>query len=246
MAIAFMANSIVGSSAGATVTSGAINTTGATLLVVSVAIYNTTPTSGMLADGGVGGTNTWNQLTDNADSFYPLHQRLFYSVSPTKTGASHTVTFNPAAGTVYPCISFYAFSGTALSSVFDAESGANSGSSTVLTTLQATGTVTPAGNGELLVTGLTGNYFGTPTCDSGFNGTEVSVNSTANNVALATAYQIQTTATGRRPTWTFTAGYPEDLSVAAFKAPAASAKLFSNSILSGLGAGGPFFPSQTG
>lgn len=222
MAISYIGNSIVGSTNNSTVTSGNLNTTTATLLVVSVGVYFTTPTAGMLADQGVGGTNSWTALTDNFDGSYPLHQRQFYCVSPTKTGASHSITFNPAGGATFPIISFYAFAGTALSSVFDAESGANSGTSTTLVTLQATTTITPAGDGEVLVTGLTGNYFGTPTCNDGFSGHEVSVNSTSTNIALATSYQIQTTATARRPTWSFTSGYPQDLSVAAFKAPAGS------------------------
>ena len=106
------------------VTSNAIDTTGANLIVLAVSYY-----------GGLGNTliagevsdskgNTWTALT-NRGSNNAGNVRLFYCSNPT-VGSGHTFTASDSGGGgTYPSLFAIALSGAKTSSPFDLENGSN-------------------------------------------------------------------------------------------------------------------------
>ena len=181
-------------------TTGAINTTGASLIVVSVAHTTTvpTPTDSM--------NNTWTAL--NLYSINNPANDMFYVSNPT-TSATHTFT-----GSLGICV--LAFSGTLVtSSPLDAQNG-----STAAGTTLSTGSVTPNFNNEVLVTGVGINFDSTVSIDSGFT---VPSNgyidfSSGLYYGMAMAYLVETTAAAKNPTWTRSVGDPWAGGIATFEA----------------------------
>jgi hypothetical protein len=186
MAITAIAGTLAGSSGGgAAVTTGSIDTTGATLLVVAIACYHTSDT--VVSDNK---SNTWTALTVRTSGFY--RNRLFYCKSPT-VGSGHTFT----ATNSYNSIAVYAFSGTDGS---DAESE-NGATATSGTSLQP-GSVTPTVNGSLVITSFMGHYTESHAI-TGFTKQDITQSSGA-YPSLGLAYLVQTTAAAINPTWTWT------------------------------------------
>ena len=140
-------------SAGAAVTTGAIDTTGATLLVAICATNNANGTPSV-SDSA---SNTWTALTAHSVSGAFAQSQILYVINPT-TSATHTVTIGAAASNL-AVLSVIAFAGT---STFDAQSGnSTSGAATGITS----GTITTTADGELIVWGVanqvtssTGNF----------------------------------------------------------------------------------------
>ena len=206
-AITVLSHSCVGSTNSTTVTSAAINTTGASLIVISLSYFQggsfTTPTDSS--------SNTWTQLTvhtNNSDT----SQVLFYVTNPT-TSASHTFTENNGGTSTYPGICVTAFSGTQTSSPFDVQNG-NQG--TTVTTL-STGSITPGSNNELVVTGVGGNYS-TSSINSGYTIIDSEPGVASHGYTAAIAYIVQTTATATNPTWTQSGSGTIATTIASFKA----------------------------
>ena len=170
-------------------TSAAIDTTGATLLVIAQAGLNAgtpTPTDSK--------GNTWTALTEYAGG--NLSVRLYYCANPT-VGTGHTFTALWGGGS-YASIAVAAFSGT-LNAAPDASGGAGSASGTT----QQPGLLTPSVDNCLVVTGfmyVSGTVPGPATISAGFNVTDDIGNATT-TIPVAMAYQVQTTATGVNPTW---------------------------------------------
>lgn len=192
-----------------TVTTGAIDTTGATLIVISVN-YNTGNTPTISDSKG----NSWTALTAHAAAGSVTNQ-LYYTI-PTSVGSGHTFS-NTGSGN-FSTISVTAYTGTAAATVFDQENGANS---TSATTLQ-TGSVTPSQNGELIVAGLGFNQNGIPTSiNSSFTQVDSEEFSSGNHYGGSDAYIVQGTAGAVNPTWTRTnSGASMAVSIATFKATA--------------------------
>jgi hypothetical protein len=124
-------SAIPGINGGAT---GNIDTTGATLIAVSISWY---------AAGGANVTgisdnksNTWLPLATHGTA--NAKHRWFYAINPI-VGSGHNFTCNTLGS--FPTIIAYAFSGTA--PVYDSENGANAAGGTSL----ACGSVTPPSNG---------------------------------------------------------------------------------------------------
>lgn len=135
-------------------TTGAIDTTGANLIVVAISGFNA-PT---LVDSK---TNTWTGLTLQTGGNSST-SRLFYCVAPT-VGSGHT--FTSAAG-LYQTIVAFAFSG-ANASPYVGENGANTGSN-IGNNFQP-GAVNPGVAGSVVVTaGGAYNNATAPTIDSSF------------------------------------------------------------------------------
>lgn len=187
-----------GSASGDTssVTTSAINTTGANFLVVAVSNFASASAATVTDSKG----NTWTPLTTQVT---PSSQRmlLYYSV-PTSAGAGHTFT---ATGTVdFPAICVQAFS-VVNTSPFESESGDKTDSSTTHTSLQP-GSLTPSMNGSLIITGLASFPASFPpppqSIDSGFTITDDIPSANAVNFGCALAYLIQGTAGAVNPTWT--------------------------------------------
>ena len=182
MAIAFV-NSCSGAGSPSGVTSSAMDTTGANLIVVSVATVGSLGSN--LTDSQ---SNTWTALSISNNS--GALQRLFYCISPT-TSSSHTFTFNQSG--TYPSISAVAFSGVA---AYESE---NTSTQTGLSTTIQTGSVTPSKNGSLVFAGACtdgGNYTAV---DSGFTLETSESHLSYQHMGSASAYLIQTTAAAVNP-----------------------------------------------
>ena len=215
MAIALVTNVTIPALFGSPSTSSAINTTGASLLIVvasnfSSDLYSPTDSKG----------NTYTSLTRVASVGNTA--RIWYCANPT-VGSGHTFTLtrvNDLAFGISGCAA--AFSGVATTSPFDVENGtATYGASGV------TGSVTPSNDNELILAGVGFWTGGTPavmSINSSMSITDQVVDSNANSTSgSALAYFVQGTAAAINPTWTSTVN-PTVLNafIASFKAAAAS------------------------
>ncbi len=176
-----------------TVTTTTINTTGATLLVVTISDYQAALAQAVPSDSKM---NTWTSLTTyNAD--LSVRVTTSYVANPT-VGTLHTFT---ATGSVaYPSICVASFSGVVSMSPLDQQHG--QGGVAAATTLQP-GSITPSQNNELVITGLAFDTSGTVSIDSGFTITDQTDYMPGAAFGAALAYIVQTTAGAVNPTWTF-------------------------------------------
>lgn len=191
-----------------TITSGAINTTGADLVVVEVSWYTGTTASPTLSDSK---SNTWTGLTQQTNN--SRASRLFYCAGAT-VGTGHTFTL--AGSVLFGVISAVAVSG-AHAAPFASENGvsvgfANSGQP---------GSVTPPEDGCLVVTGLTLEHASSATgVDGGFTAAFTELGS--DNIGGGLAWLVQATAAAVNPTWSWSGGGSSFAStIAAFKPAAA-------------------------
>lgn len=188
--ITAIAHTSAGSGDTSAVTSPAIDTTGATLLVVVTARFGST----MSVTDSKG--NTYTALTDylSGDAV-----QIHYCKNPT-VGSGHTFTGTTAAG--YPSISVGAFNNTDTTANADQSNGATSASASTL----ATGSVTPSTDNQLLVAGVAHDKAA-QSINGGFTVLDSKAYSASNYIGSALAYLVQTTATAANPTWdTTTAG----------------------------------------
>lgn len=200
MAIAFV-NSCSGAGSLSGVTSSAMDTTGANLIVVSVATYSSLGAN--LTDSQ---SNTWTSLTTASPN--RAKSRLFYCINPT-TSSSHTFTFSQSG--TYPSISAVAFSGVA---AYESE---NTSTQTGLSTTIQTGSVTPSKDGSLVFAGACTDGGIYTAVDSGFT-LETSVSHvSAQHMGSASAYLIQTTAAAVNPQFTNSVSDYLSASIAVFK-----------------------------
>lgn len=195
-----------------TVTSSGVDTTGANLLVAMTSGYLGNPT---LTDSY---GNTWTALTAVSNGS-GASVRLLYCANPS-VGSGHTFTAAKSGG--YPAVAVQAWSGSA-ASPFDQENGAVSSG----TSSQATGSVTPSEDNELLVTGATASTsgFNISSVDSGFTTTDIiqpGFGDSSATYGMALAYLVQTTAASKNPTWTYSGTHNPTAVVATFKASAAT------------------------
>ena len=179
---------------GTTVTTDAVDSTGATL-GVAVATYYEEGASFAITDSK---GNTWTPLTVksfNGSGTY--NARIYYCINPI-VGSGHTVTLVATL----PNLNVAFFSGD--TPEFDSESGANGGAGG-FTTLQP-GSITPDGDNQLFITGVTFNQdMSTASINSSFTKTTQAEN-TAGDILGSLAYKIQTSASAENPTWTISAG----------------------------------------
>jgi hypothetical protein len=170
-------------------TTAPINTTGSTL-IVAFGAYQTASGADLSDNAG----NAWTALTE-----IPISGntpcRLFYANNPI---VSPTHTFTLGGASQFPGLVVAAFAGNI--TIFDVENGSNSAGNAF--TIQQTGSITPSVNNELVIFGL--KYedqlasvdVGAIIDQLGF------LPGVAYGVALA--YEIQTTAMTRNPTWSWT------------------------------------------
>lgn len=221
MAIALVSNVAAQSSTTNTITTGAIDTSGATLLVALVNHYTGGGGGAILSDSK---GNTWVGLTAQSVPTVSTSVRLYYAANPT-VGTGHTFT---ATGTFsFPFVAAQAFSGALTVSPFDQQNGNTSSGATNLTT----GSVTPSENDELLIAGLgfqDAIGTATPTIDLSFTRTN-SLDRIVEGLGGAIAYLVQTTAAAANPTWSWVTSRPACTVIATFKA-AASDILYPQSI----------------
>lgn len=183
-------------------TSGAIDTTGATLLV-QVGSYQGTIT---FSDSK---GNTWVPLTEQNGT--GGKSRIAYVLNP-RVGTGHT--FTTAGTSVFSGVLAAAFSGADPTSPFDQENGATSGATNSL----ATGSITPSQDNELIIAGVwdagDGGVF---SINGGFTIAQQNPAAGSNNYGGALAYLIQTTAAAANPTWSDTNAQMRAATIASFK-----------------------------
>ena len=187
-------------------TSAGINTTNATIIVVSLSYYAPGETGDVAVTDNFG--NTYMMLTKNANA--QVANRLYYCKNPI-VGSGHT--FTATGGPAFFAISVLALAGAVtIVDPFESQNGANSASSSTL----ATGSVTPSVAGSLVVAGLTfdNNAAGAVSIDNGLSAISTAYNA---GVSMGTgiAWKIQTGAVN--PTWNITNFSPIAASVAVFK-----------------------------
>lgn len=196
-------------SAGAGVTSSAINTTGATGLFV-VETYR--PTEGATFSDSK--SNSWTATT-KYEGVGNQAGIIGYYCTSCIVGTSHTFTTSNHFGS----ISVFAFSGTRTATTsFDQINGQWIAT---LGTTATPGSITPTANGEVVLTGVM-DYNGVqPTLPTGYAGFTWP---TATAFSGGAAYKIQTTITSENPSWgNMSAGNNGSVIVFSFFAPVAAA-----------------------
>jgi hypothetical protein len=199
-----------------TITTSAIDTSGANLIIIGV-----TGNSGTLSDSK---GNTWTPLT--AVSGANTKAQIFYALNPT-VGSGHT--FSHSGSSLYSSVFAAAYSGAASSSVFVGESGANNDLG-FITELQP-GSVAPGGDGRLFFTVLSHASDLAVSVDSGF--TELADSPLATVGGNAYAHKIQATGASENPKWTMGEGERLTAVMAVF-APSAAPTVSTTSLPSGV------------
>lgn len=183
---------------GAGGTTGAIDTTGATLLIFAAG--SSKPAGSVFSDSK---GNAWTTLANwggNAGSY----AQIAYCLSPT-VGTGHTFTIGTSN---YPGVVVAAFSGvTGARDLSLGASGVQPGSGT------------PAQNNELIVTALCFTGSGLAV-NQGFTIVDVAPNTTSNGCGLA--YLAQGAAAALNPTWTGTSLGAQNAAMASWETVSAA------------------------
>jgi hypothetical protein len=187
-------------------TTGAVDTTGADLLVVAyVYDYRVSPS---IFDSKL---NTWTGLTsktgNNAGAV-----KLYYVKNPI-VGSGHTVTLGATGGAFYAAAYFAAFRGADVLAPFDVENGANG----IGTTIQP-GSILPTVGGDLVVSAMAINVTGAPTVDPSMNMLDNNGLQAGTYYGGGLAYKIQNTAAAINPVWTVGSSAANACVIASFKA----------------------------
>lgn len=204
MAWSLVANTIAGGTSGS-VTTSAIDTTGAGLIVIGLA-YDDSPSRVVILTDSKG--NEWRHIRSVTQG--ATRSALFYTI-PKSVGSGHT--FSNINTNNFSSIAVQAFSGIAESITVDQISSNNVSSTTL-----APGSITPTIDNELVISHLAISGAGTPiSIDGGFTETNEIDFSAGNYYGGAMAYLIQTTAAAANPTWTRTTSNPMAATMASFK-----------------------------
>jgi hypothetical protein len=187
-------NVCAGSSDGTTVSTAAVDTTGATLIVASVSDHPAN--SGTISDSQ---TLTWTTSLSSANAT-GSEVKLFFAVA-TSTNASHTFTYSGAS--TFPAICVIAFAGTHATTPYTGqESTATAASNSV-----QPGSLTPSEDNCVVVSGLSfnDNAGQTFSISGGWTIAGQVAYSGGQHFGVGLGYSIQTTATASNPTWSFAA-----------------------------------------
>ncbi len=199
-----------------TTTTAAINTTGATLLVVDLVTRGANPT---VSDSQ---GDTWNYLT-----YYsvPSHGYLVIAYSYSKSGGalststSHTFT---VSGGSYPSIAASAWSGTLTTSAVLDSSTVNGASSSSTASLPTGSTGTLSGVGELVFSGWGSDnpngYSVSSLTVSGGGLSVLDLPTSDTNDNIADAYCVESSTTAVDATWSWTTSSADfEVAIAGFK-----------------------------
>ncbi len=216
MAIALVSNTGKGAAAGGdSITTDAIDTTGATLLVIVLGFFNSTPT---ISDSK---SNTWTALT-NSHEAAGSNCQIFYVANPT-VGSGHT--FTNGTSDSYSSVLVSAWSGAATTTPFDQQNQNNAGP----VTSASTGSITPGENNELVIAGVSlrdnGSTGDTVSINGGFTISDQVPSVGFAHLQGASAYLIQTTAAAANPTWSWTNSDYVATTIASFKAAGGGASV---------------------
>jgi hypothetical protein len=189
-----IASTSVLSSVSGSVTTPAINTSGADLLV-ALNSGGYAPNQGSISDSKA---NTWSSAIVKAISG-SLYTAILYCHNPV-VGTGHTFTFS-CTDTQYGSLGVLAFSGSQTADPVTDQSNSNTSSGVTTAT---PGPITPSANHALIISGLTTSPSGNETgftIDSSFI---ISVSNpflSGSNYGGAIAYLAQANATAVNPTW---------------------------------------------
>lgn len=203
MAIAYVAG-VTGAGANAT-TSGAIDTTGANLLVMVQSFY----TGGSAPAASDSKSNTWTKLTEWGGAGTEACA-IWYAKNAT-VGSGHT--FTGGATGAFTAFSVFSFSGCDTTAPFDLENG----STTVTNTTVQSGAITPSANNYLVVAGTMNAGSVISSIDGGFSAIQKVDYAGGTNEGCGASYLIQTTATTANPTWTHSVSTHLIAVIASFK-----------------------------
>lgn len=193
-------------------TSGAIDTTGATLLVLIIGDANVQLQSVSDSKG-----NVWNQaVASPLDA--NVQSSIWFACGPgLSVGAAHTFTVN-RAGT-FPTFCVAAFSGSATD--FVNSNNNNKATTAGATSLQA-GSVTPSKNNCLVIAAIGYRDTTALAINGGFIITDQCPFIGATAIGSGLGYLIQTTAAAANPTWSWTNSVGAAATIAYFQVPPAS------------------------
>lgn len=212
MAVALVARTGPSFTGGDSNTTSGINTSGANFLYVS-GIFFTNSASGItISDSN---SNTWTALTPVtvATSGGNVLIQTWYAKNAT-VGSGHTVTVGKTS--TFPSAMFWSFSGVDTVSPFDVETSNSTTSVISGGAGLATGSVTPAVNGSLLMASVMGSTSGTWSITDSFTTTGVTYEGSS-------AYKVQATAAASNPSWSIASSATGRAAhIAVFKAGAGS------------------------
>jgi len=174
-----------------TIVTSAINTSGATFLVVSLATFGTTAT-GTFSDSK---SNTWVPLTRRGSSI-TVDVQMWACYSPT-VGTGHTFSYDTTPNGSYASMEVLAFSGITTSAI-----NASNGATTLATMLAQSGSITPSVGNTLVIAGLgiNANTGGSISINGGYTITDTVAY--GSNFGSSAAYLVLTSASAQNPTWT--------------------------------------------
>lgn len=204
-ASALLTHTALGSTGGTDVTTGAIDTTGASLIVVAIGSHTTVPS---FTDSA---SNTWTLLAPGL-SQNNNRLALFYCLNPT-ISATHTFTTTLGGSTATPSIAVASFSNVGgLGGITNDSIVAASGATLTLPT------ATPSRNNTLVVSALSFDAAATTIAiDSGFTITDQVNFSTGNHTGVALAFLLQGAQAALTPQWSgMSATLNKDAQMAAF------------------------------
>lgn len=210
-----MAIALLTSTSGGTginpVTSAAINTTGASLLIVTLSNFYFDPATATIADSK---GNTWFHGISRGVGGSEGHSVIWYAWNPI-VGAGHTVTITLTSNISF---TFSCYSGARTSTnPLDQQNGSQS--AVGLSSMQA-GSITPSGPGALILCALGsgGSLSSGFAIDSGFSLVASLPYLGAVHEGIALGYLVQAVAGPVNPTWTWTAGNSAACVIASFLA----------------------------
>lgn len=204
-----LSHTSAGSTAGATITTGTIDTTGADLLVVAISEYEGGSPPSVLSDSN---SNSWTGLTAKANGANATRCRLYY-VQGGMVGGGHTFTSAASGTATYSSLAVLAFSGST-STPFNVENGALSGSGTSL----SAGSITPGQDVSLVVSALAHDGGAASVAvTASLAIVETVTYSGGNHDGLSIAWLSQSPAAAINPNWTWTGTVASTAVIAAFK-----------------------------
>jgi len=193
---ALLAHTLKQSTDGKIVTTDAIDTTGATVIVISYS-------SQLVPIPTDNKSNTWTEAVFDA-----TREKIYHCINPT-VGSGHTFTLNPGVNG-FPTMAVSAYSG-ANPTLLDTKNNFTASGTSL-----ATGSITPSQDNVLLYYAI-GDAF-TDTTMGLDVGTILNEAALVGFVAfaLAHAHEIQTAATTRNPTWSWSPAARAGTVLAAF------------------------------
>jgi hypothetical protein len=181
---------------GNTITTSAINTTGADLIVIVALWYDLPMDASGFSDNQ---TNSYF-LSSTSSPVVGSRCAIAYVYAPA-VSSSHTFTFNATGGA--PTIFVMAFSG-ALADVIDQQNVSGHSGSGTTSPPQVTGSITPSVNNSLIITGIaTVADSGGHTVASPFILSNQANGVSGNSMAGGAAYYIQPTAGAITASWSW-------------------------------------------